>query len=94
MSNKALIERLRDIEQDEVKSTTDLARAAADALDAMEWKPERFALKNTVVIVDGGLAMKRDDDVWYSGMEEPLYARPIEWDVKVFMPLPSPPEEE
>jgi hypothetical protein len=32
--------------------------------------------------------MKKSDGIWYSGMEEPLFQRPIEWEVKGWMPIP------
>lgn len=39
------------------------------------------------VIVAGGLAKYRRG-VWYSGMEEPPFSRPIEWEVEWWMPIP------
>ena len=52
------------------------------------WQPEHEAPKNVPVIVNGGTAMKKEDGCWYTGMEEPLFQRPIEWEVKGWMPLP------
>ncbi len=56
-------------------------------INAHEEPPQEGA----VVLVAGGVAQYRDG-IWYTGMEEPLYQRPIEWDVKWWMAIPSAPE--
>ncbi len=41
---------------------------------------EKDAPEGATVIVSGGIAQKRAG-VWYSGMEEPMFSRPIQWNV-------------
>ena len=43
--------------------------------------------ENVIVLVSGGTAKYRNGQ-WYSGMEEPLFCRQIEWEVKCWMPIP------
>lgn len=53
-----------------------------------DWQPENTAPKGVPVIVSGGIAMKKTGGLWYTGMEEPMYQRPIQWEVKGWMPIP------
>lgn len=53
-----------------------------------DWQPEETAPILTKVIVSGGVAMKKEDGEWYTGMEEPLFERPINWTVRGWMPIP------
>ncbi len=50
--------------------------------------PETVPL-NVPVIVAGGIAMKKTDGQWFTGMEEPLYQRPLEWTPKWWMAIPE-----
>ena len=59
---------------------------------APQWRPENEAPKGVPVIVRGGLAMKKTGGEWFSGMEEPLYQRSLQWKPDCWMPLPEPPE--
>mgnify|MGYP006876432774 CR=1 FL=1 len=59
---------------------------------APQWEFEEEPPLFTPVLIPGGLAIKKDDGLWYSGMERPLYERPIEWDVPCWMFLLEPPK--
>ena len=59
---------------------------------APQWRPESKAPKGVPVIVRGGLAMKKTGGEWFSGMEEPLYQRPLQWKPDCWMFIPEPPE--
>lgn len=50
---------------------------------------EEMPPKGVPVIVAGGLAMLKTGDEWFSGMEEPLYQRPLEWTPRWWMEIPS-----
>src|SRR5688572_26449094 len=64
-------------------------RAALDQLEASRWRPISEAPKDgTHFIVPGGTAY------WNAGLQlwiSDQANRAIQWDVKVWMPLPSPP---
>lgn len=45
--------------------------------------------KGVPVIVCGGVAMLKTGGVWYSGMEEPLFQRPLEWTPKWWAAIPG-----
>ncbi len=47
---------------------------------------EQMPAEKLPVLVDGGIAMWRDG-VWYTGMEEPWFQRPIEWTVRRWAPI-------
>lgn len=51
---------------------------------------EKLPEQGKKVLVSGGVACMREG-VWYTGMEEPLFQRPIQWKVTHWMPLPNPP---
>ena len=55
---------------------------------AAEWRntSEQMPADRLPVLVDGGIAMWRDG-VWYTGMEEPWFQRPIEWTVRRWAPI-------
>ena len=57
------------------------------------WQPIETAPEYTTVFVAGGIAQKRNG-VWFTGMEEPMFQRAIEWPVTVWMPLPAPPKQD
>lgn len=59
----------------------------------MEWIKcsDRLPEENKIVLISGGTA-KLIDDFWYTGMEEPLFRRSINWTVTHWMPLPSAPQ--
>jgi len=74
-------------------------QALVEKLEHLETGGWRDAIKNppangVPVIVKGGLAMRKTGGVWYTGMEEPLYQRPIEWQVTHWQPLPPTKESE
>lgn len=41
------------------------------------------------VIVCGGVAMMKTGGEWFSGMEEPLFERPLEWTPTWWMKIPN-----
>lgn len=45
--------------------------------------------KGVPVIVDGGIAMLKTGDEWFTGMEEPLFQRPLGWTPKWWMKIPT-----
>lgn len=54
----------------------------------------RIPDENQIVFVHGGVAQYRDGK-FYTGMDDPRYARPIQWDVRWWYPIdadPYPPE--
>ena len=51
-------------------------------------QPIETAPKGVPVLVAGGLAMKKTGGEWFSGMEEPLYQRPLQWSPTWWMPIP------
>lgn len=57
------------------------------------WRPIETAPKGIPVLVEGGLAMQKTGGLWYSGMEEPLYARQLSWKPTHWQPLPTPPSQ-
>ena len=59
--------------------------------ERMGWQPIETAPKGIPVLVEGGLAMRKTGDDWYSGMESPLYQRPLQWQPKWWQPIPTPP---
>jgi hypothetical protein len=46
----------------------------------------RLPRNKQIVFVDGGVAQFRDG-VFYTGMEDPRYTRPIQWEVKWWLPI-------
>lgn len=54
---------------------------------------DRLPFNGQTVLVSGGTAQLKNG-VWYTGMEEPLFRRPIEWTVTHWMPLPMAPNDE
>ena len=61
----------------------------------VEWisVKDRLPDSEMPVIVPGGLAVYRNG-TWFTGMEEPLYKRPMQWDVTHWIPLPDKPQTE
>ncbi len=59
-----------------------------------DWRITEFnkPLNGQIVIVRGGVAQYRNR-IFYTGMECPQFARPIQWTVTHWMPLPQPPAE-
>ncbi len=51
-------------------------------------QPIETAPKGIPVIVAGGIAMQKTGGEWFTGMEEPLYQRPLQWQPKWWMPIP------
>ena len=52
------------------------------------YNPE-LAPKGVPVIIAGGVAMKKTGEEWYTGMEEPLFQRRLEWDPNWWSPIPN-----
>jgi hypothetical protein len=61
----------------------------------MKWisVEDRLPAFGEVVLVQGGVALLRGNGNWYTGMEEPLFTRIINWKVTHWRPLPEPPKE-
>lgn len=49
------------------------------------WK--KMPPEGVPVIVAGGIAMLKTDGKWYTGMEEPLFQRALEWTPKWWMKI-------
>lgn len=45
--------------------------------------------KGVPVLVAGGIAMRKTGDEWFTGMEEPLFQRPLEWTPKWWAKIPN-----
>lgn len=41
------------------------------------------------VIVAGGTAMRKTGGEWFTGMEEPLFQRPLQWEPLWWAPIPG-----
>jgi len=52
-------------------------------------QPIETAPKGVPVIVAGGIAMQKTGGEWFTGMETPLYERPLQWKPKWWMPIPT-----
>ncbi len=78
------------------------ARGACDALvtrlinlvlkpmePVMSKQPIETAPKGIPVLVTGGIAMQKTGGEWFTGMEEPRYERPLQWQPKWWMPIPT-----
>lgn len=50
---------------------------------------EKMPPKGVPVIVAGGIAMLKTGDEWFTGMEEPLFQRRLEWTPKWWMKIPE-----
>lgn len=50
-----------------------------DRIYPLQQMPPSTAPKGAPVLVAGGIAMKKTGGVWYSGMCEPPFSRPLEW---------------
>lgn len=64
----------------------------AAVVGAIRWisVSEALPLHHGPVLVHGGVAAYRDG-VWFTGMETPMYSRPIMWNVTHWAELPVPP---
>ena len=51
--------------------------------------PEDRAPRGVPVLVPGGIAMKDASGRWYTGMEEPLFSRPLEWTPEWWAYIPT-----
>jgi hypothetical protein len=47
------------------------------------------APKGVPVLVSGGIAMKKTGGQWFTGMEDPAFERPIQWEVKWWARIPQ-----
>lgn len=59
---------------------------ARAAIEAMKRNPETTP-KGIPVLVDGGVAMKKTGGEWFTGMEEPMFQRPLQWEPTFWIPL-------
>ena len=50
---------------------------------------DRMPPKGVPVIVCGGTAMLKTGGEWFTGMEEPLFQRRIEWEPLWWAPIPG-----
>lgn len=50
---------------------------------------EKMPENGVPVIVSGGIAMRKTGGEWFTGMEEPLFQRPLEWEPKWWMKIPT-----
>lgn len=50
---------------------------------------EELPPKGIPVIVAGGTAMLKTGNEWFTGMEEPLFTRHLEWTPKWWMQIPT-----
>lgn len=50
---------------------------------------DRLPPKGVAVIVAGGVAMMKTGGEWFTGMEEPLFGRPLEWVPKWWAAIPG-----
>jgi hypothetical protein len=60
-------------------------------MNMSEWfiiKDDGLPQEGVTVLVSGGVAQYRYGQ-WYTGMEEPLFQRPIQWEVTKWMPIPQ-----
>ena len=76
---------------DAVNIICDMAISSLSSPEATaRWIPveERLPENRQIVIVSGGTA-RYLDGIWYTGMEEPLFRRDIQWRVTHWMPFPS-----
>ncbi|KKL78801.1 hypothetical protein LCGC14_2021280, partial [marine sediment metagenome] len=64
------------------------AKVSHPLVGGTKWRntSEQMPAEKLPVLVDGGMAMWRDG-VWYTGMEEPWFQRPIEWTVRRWAPI-------
>jgi len=61
---------------------------AAEGVQITPMPPE-CAPKGAPVLVAGGIAMKKTGGQWFTGMEEPAFEHPIQWEVKWWAPIPE-----
>jgi hypothetical protein len=51
--------------------------------------PPETAPKGAPVLVAGGIAMLKTGGVWYSGMTDEPFTRPLNWEPKWWAPIPQ-----
>lgn len=55
----------------------------------LERHPPETAPKGVPVLVAGGVAMRKTGGEWYTGMSDPPFQRPLEWQPKWWAHIPS-----
>ena len=55
----------------------------------LEKMPPESAPKGAPVLVAGGIAMKKTGGVWYSGMTDEPFTRPLNWEPKWWAVIPQ-----
>lgn len=55
----------------------------------MRQTAEELPPKGVPVLVAGGVAMMKTGGEWFTGMEEPLFQRPLKWTPKWWMKIPN-----
>jgi hypothetical protein len=50
---------------------------------------EKLPPKGVPVIVSGGVAMLKTGNEWFTGMEAPLFERPLGWTPRWWMKIPT-----
>ena len=84
------------ISNDILRDVVDLILALAAERDALKAETAgrhiKDAPKGVPVLVYGGVAMLKTGGEWFTGMEEPLFTRRLEWEPDCWWPLPKAPE--
>lgn len=80
-------EPLAQIQSELIQEWDELNRRTAPTSNGM--RGIETAPKGVPVIVAGGIAMQKTGGEWYTGMEEPLFMRRLEWQPKWWMPIPT-----
>lgn len=55
----------------------------------LQMHPAHTAPKGVPVLVAGGIAMLKTGGVWFSGMAEPAFTRPLNWEPKWWAVIPQ-----
>lgn len=66
----------------------EILKLASPNVRELRWRStfEQYPAEGSIVLVAGGTAQWREGK-WYSGMEHPYFQRPIQWEVKRWLPL-------
>ena len=88
-AEKAYVEQFDKREAAEAELTTLKAELAEARQDALSKMPPDCAPKGVPVLVAGGIAMRKTGDEWFSGMCEPAFSRPLNWQPQWWAPIPQ-----
>ncbi len=61
----------------------------ADRIYKLRQMPTSIVPRGAPVLIAGGVAMKKIDGYWYSGMEEPAFTRKLNWKPEWWAAIPS-----